>query len=152
MTRSRSNPSSRSINENGRSNPIAQASLTRSPLSDTPCPMCMRARERYLIREEQIQRLPQGAWAPLSRTSHEKCCFDCAAADTLVRLHQILDWEQARTAVGNERSEQYRAPGMPMGLVALGYVRPSRPGDLEEQMEWIEKTFGPPSTCGSLHE
>jgi hypothetical protein len=50
-----------------------------------------------------------------------------------------LSFVAARIAVGNERQEQYRLPGVPMGLVAAGYVRPSAPGDFERQLRWLDE-------------
>jgi hypothetical protein len=50
-----------------------------------------------------------------------------------------MDWDQARTVVANERQEQYRAPGVPLGLVGLKLVRPSEAGDLERHHTWLEK-------------
>jgi hypothetical protein len=91
---------------------------------------------------ETVQRLPPGAYAPLSR-KHKgvKICYDCAAAELLMRLPQwgMSLFIQARIAIGNDRQEQYRLPGAPMGLVNVGLCRPSKRGDLAEQRKWLEE-------------
>jgi hypothetical protein len=46
----------------------------------------------------------------------------------------------ARLAVGNDRMEQYRLPGVPMGLVQQRLVRPSEDGDFEDQLAWLERS------------
>jgi hypothetical protein len=91
---------------------------------------------------ETVQRVPEGAYAPLSRKyRHLKICYDCAAAELLItrRTMGMPLFIMARIAVGNERQEQYRLPGAPMGLVKLGFVRPSKPGDLDEQLAWLNE-------------
>ena len=45
----------------------------------------------------------------------------------------------ARIAVGNDRQEQYRLPGVPMGLAMDGQIRKSKPGDLEDQHAWLDR-------------
>ena len=113
-------------------------------MTSTPCPRCRDLAERGLIRAETVQRLPQGAAAPLG-LNRQKECLDCASAETLIRfgfmgekIHDEDHFIMARIAVGNDRQEQYRLPGAPLGLVASGLVRPSAPGDLEEQVVWLK--------------
>lgn len=89
---------------------------------------------------ETVQRIPEGAFAPLSKKyRHLKICYDCSAAEFLVQRKEMGMplFIMARIAVGNDRQEQYRLPGAPMGLVKLGYVRPSKPGDLADQLGWL---------------
>ncbi|OHD23817.1 MAG: hypothetical protein A2Y38_17155 [Spirochaetes bacterium GWB1_59_5] len=110
-------------------------------LTDKPCPRCLDLAQRGRIRMETIQRLPA---KPAPRGLNKRyCCFDCAAADGLMKLQKwsIDDqhFEMARIATGNCRQEQYRLCGAPMGLVGLGLMRPSAPGDLEEQHVWLDK-------------
>jgi hypothetical protein len=45
----------------------------------------------------------------------------------------------ARIAVGNDRQEQYRLPGAPMGLVKAGFVKASKKGDLQAQWDWMDR-------------
>ena len=111
--------------------------MHETPMTKTPCPLCMDS--RGFIRREMIQPLPEGAWAPLDMDG-DKCCFDCQAAHTLMKVVG-LNFEQARIAVGNDRQEQYRLPGAPLGLVASGLVRPSKPGDLDRQHAWLEEVL-----------
>jgi len=105
-----------------------------------PCPRCLALALDGTIRLEMVQPVPDGAWAPLG-PNRIKCCYDCASADTLMRLKYggCPTWEAARIAVGNDRQEQYRLPGAPMGLVQVGLVRPSEPGDLEKQQAWLDR-------------
>ena len=51
-----------------------------------------------------------------------------------------LSWVMARVAVGNDRLEQYRLPGVPMGLAhpSFNLVRTSMPGDLQEIHAWLD--------------
>lgn len=111
----------------------------RMPLTEDPCPRCLEAFEEGIMRAQAIQRLPEGAFAPLAIDGSGKCCHDCASADTLVRMKLLPRWGMARTAVSNDRMEQYRLPGAPMGLVQQGLVRPSEDGDFEDQLEWLER-------------
>ena len=53
-----------------------------------------------------------------------------------MRLSPGLDFGMARVAVGNERCDQLRLPGAPMGLVGMGVVRPSKEGDLLSLFGW----------------
>jgi hypothetical protein len=108
------------------------------PMTDTPCPRCLELARAGRIRVETVQRLPVGALAPIARDGSGKCCLDCASADALMSMEQALTFEMARIAVGNDRQEQYRLPGAPLGLVQQCIVRPSRPGDLEEQHAWLD--------------
>lgn len=102
------------------------------------CPRCLKLASEGRIRAETLQPLPPGAMAPLAHDGSGKCCRDCAAADTVVRLGHVPTFEMARIAVGNDRQEQLRLPGAPMGLVQAGLMRPSRSGDLEKHHAWLE--------------
>ena len=107
------------------------------PLSEEPCPRCLGAIERGIMHVQAVQRLPEGPFAPLALDGSGKCCWDCASADTLVRMKILPRWGMARTAVSNDRMEQYRLPGAPMGLVQQNLVRPSEDGDFKDQMDWL---------------
>ena len=110
-------------------------------LSETPCPRCLALAMDRLIRPETVQRLPKGIGvAPVARDGSGKCCFDCASADALT-CRMGLTFAMARIAVGNDRQEQYRLPGAPMGLVGQRIVRPSVKGDLEDQHAWLERMY-----------
>lgn len=104
----------------------------KTPLTRTPCPSCLAS----TIRREAVQRLPKGAWAPLG-PDKRPTCHDCAAAGTVLRVGLAPNWNAARICVANERQEQYRLPGVPMGLVMQGLVRPSEPGDFADQLAWL---------------
>ncbi len=109
-------------------------------LTDERCPRCVKAYYAGAIWQEMIQQLPPGAYAPLAKVpGGGPCCYDCAAADTVQHVAKLPTWEHARTAVGNEREEQLRLPGALRGLVALGLVRPSRPGDLARRIAWQKR-------------
>lgn len=114
-----------------------------TPLTDKACPRCLAVAEAGKIRPETIQRVPVGAWAPRAVPNEESAysgpqCLDCGSADGLLRMkYGLPGWVAARIAVGNERQEQYRLPGVWMGLVACGVVRPSAPGDFEAHHAWL---------------
>jgi hypothetical protein len=103
-----------------------------------PCPRCLALAVGDAIRIETLQPVPEGAWAPLGPNGI-RCCYDCASADTLMKIGAAPTWEAARIAVGNDRQEQYRMPGVFMGLVGKGLVRPSDPGDFERQLDWLDR-------------
>ncbi len=107
-------------------------------LTELPCRRCMELALLNQLRMEAVQRLPPKGWAPLAQDRSGPQCYDCASADTLVRLYGMT-FQMARVAVANDRQEQYRLPGAPMGLVKLGLVRPSAPGDMEAQHAWLKK-------------
>ena len=113
------------------------------PMTEEPCPSCLRVFFQGPLRREAIQPLPEGAFAPLDMEGN-KWCFDCASANGLTRVSSTLTWEMARTAVGNDRQEQYRLPGVQMGLVMMGLVRPSKEGDFEQHMEWLDRVLPVP--------
>jgi hypothetical protein len=50
-----------------------------------------------------------------------------------------MTWPMCRVAVGNDRRDQLRAPGLPMGLVFLGLMPASRAGDIDLHRDWLEK-------------
>lgn len=122
--------------------------MTKTKIAE-PCPRCLELKMQGVLRTEMVQPLPEGAMAPLG-LDRRKCCYDCAAADTLVKLKIGCDFGMARVAVGNERQEQYRLPGIPMGLVGERLVRPSEEGDLEAQHKWLDahEWFGDCPECG----
>lgn len=136
--------------------PVQEASATpRSvfdiPSLDKPCPRCLDLYQREKIRGETVLPIPQGAFAPFEMHRRVKCCRDCAAADTLIRIGVITrarrdddaDREQAfimaRIVVGNDRQEQLRMPGVPMSLVGRGLVAPCRFGDFEKHHVWLKR-------------
>ena len=114
---------------------------TSAKPADLPkaCPSCVQAFNDGWIRAEAIQALTS---CPSMGLDGEPQCHDCASAGTLVRFKYVPTWAMGRTAVGNDRQEQYRLPGMPMGLVKMGLVRASQPGDLEKHHEWLITALG----------
>lgn len=105
-------------------------------LTEDPCPRCLALVRDGKIRAETVQRLPAGVgMAPIARDGSGKCCFDCAAADGITG-RMGLDFLMARIAVGNDRQEKYRLPGVRMGL---NQVRLSAPGDLKNQHAWLDR-------------
>ena len=51
----------------------------------------------------------------------------------------VMTWRMLRLAVGNDRREQYRLPGVPMGLCLDGAVAVSEKGDWELHLAWLKK-------------
>lgn len=120
--------------------------VPHKPLTEDPCPRCIDAAHKGM-RVEAIQRLPQGAFAPLGFDGR-KCCDDCSATDNL-RPHvfpgpdhddQDADraWQATRITVANHRQESMRLPGVPMGLGKMGRARNSVSGELPAHLEWLE--------------
>lgn len=108
-------------------------------LTEGACWRCLALALGGRLRMETVQRLPAGSWAPLSRARPMRPqCYDCASAE-LLQDRFALTFEMARIAVANERQEQYRLPGAPMGLAQAGYVRSSAPGAFAEQLAWLER-------------
>lgn len=109
-------------------------------LSDLACPVCRDLAVDGKIRPETVQRMPSGAFAKMSRyTRRLKICDDCAAAEMMFGAGLVPTFEHARIAVANDRQEQYRLPGVRMGLVLAGYTQPSKPGDLDDQIAWLDR-------------
>lgn len=102
------------------------------------CDRCVLAWDRGLIDRGAIQPLP--ATAPPKGFDGGPCCHDCQAADDLTRSGG-LDFDQARTAVGNERTEQYRMPfsmRAAMGLAQGRHIHVAAEDfDLDEHYEWL---------------
>lgn len=71
---------------------------------------------------------------PSAKDGSGPCCRDCAAAETVLRVVGGMDWEMARTTVGNERLEQLRLPGVRLGM---GLLAPSEAGDLDGHYDWL---------------
>jgi len=114
----------------------------RLPLSDTPCPRCLPLAYQGRMNLEGLGRLPDvpDGVGPTARDGSGPCCQDCATADALLRaVPQVPGFAAARCAVANDRGEQYRLPGVPKGLVQVGIMAPSREGDFEEQLAWLER-------------
>ena len=115
-----------------------------------PCPRCLRLWLEDKIDREMVMPLDgRPAMDPLAFDGSGKCCQDCASADTLTRL--CPGFRAARIAVGNDRREQLRMPGMPMGLVKSGHMRSNDPGDFALHLAWLEENvprcpecWGPP--------
>lgn len=108
------------------------------PMTDVACPRCLALALAGKIRLETVQRLPEGAFAPLARDRTGKCCRDCGAADALLSAQpSVPGFVAARIAVGNDRQAQYRLPNVPLGLVKAGLMAPSAPGDYDRHLEWL---------------
>lgn len=117
------------------------------------CPRCLALSIGGEVWPDMVMPLPQTDAPPLARDGSGPCCYDCAAADGLFRavlgapskydsLVRAATYDQtwfvmARVAVGNDRLEQERLPGMPMGLVYFGLLAPSRRGDLQKHLDWL---------------
>lgn len=101
------------------------------------CPSC--ETQIDILRRETLMPVPKGALAPRSIHRHlGAICFDCAAAETLVRLKMAPDWDMARVAVANDRQEKLRLPGVPYGLP---YTKVALGGDLERLQEWQDEVL-----------
>jgi hypothetical protein len=101
-----------------------------------PCVRCIRLSFSGGMRGEAIQPVPQTA-PPRSREDNAPCCRDCALADSLVAMRYVPTFEMARTVVANDRQEQLRLPGAPIGLVQMGLMLPNQSGDLDRHHKWL---------------
>ena len=109
-----------------------------------PCPRCLPLVLDGTIRPEMLQPIYNDARDPYAIDGSGRCCRDCGAADTLTKLGQgHPDWPQTRLVIGNDRAEQMRLPGAPMGLVKLRYMRASVPGEFEAHHKWLDKVLPP---------
>ena len=116
-----------------------------------PCPRCLPLVIDGRIRRETLQPLRGGALDPHAVDGSGPCCRDCAAADTLLRLgYGHPDWDANRIVTGNDRQEQLRLPGAPMGLVYSGIMTPSEPGELESHNAWLNEVVPLCSGCNNL--
>lgn len=104
--------------------------------TDEPCGRCLAFLESDGMRQETVMPLPK--FPPRSIETMEPCCHDCASADTLIKLKQLLTWGMARLAVANDRQESFRLPGIAIGLVQMQLMRGCKQGDLEQHQEWLE--------------
>ena len=105
--------------------------------TDLICPRCLKLAWSGHIARETIMPLPK---FPALGLDGMRCCHDCESADTLIKLKTLPnDFAMARIAVGNDRREQLRLPGAPIGLVYSNIVRPCAKGDLEEHLKWLER-------------
>lgn len=114
----------------------------REKLSEVPCPLCLKLFEDNKLRLETIQRLPKGALAPLDSDGN-KICWDCNTAFTLCKLGNGTFEQHNRIAVANDRQEQYRAPGSPIGLAQKQMLMKNEEGDLEDQHRWLDEVIKP---------
>lgn len=109
-----------------------------------PCIRCVRLSFGGQLRAEAVQPVPQPA-PPRSREDNTPCCRDCALADALISLQYVPTFEMARVVVANDRQEQLRLPGAPLGLVQMGLMLPNKEGDLALHHTWLA-THGLPAT------
>lgn len=88
------------------------------------------------VEPEALMPIPK---SPPLHIDGRECCFDCAAAKTLMAVAGTT-FDMARTAVANERRETLRMPaGMSehMGLVKLGLMKPASWNDFDAHIEWL---------------
>lgn len=121
---------------------------------NNPCVRCFALYVGAHLVGEMVRPLPRH---PSIGLNGEDQCPDCQAAETLLKLGIItvdlrafmrgnekaiddyfVAFRMARIAIGNERMEQFRLPGAQMGLVKMGIMRPSAPGDFEKHMRWMD--------------
>lgn len=134
------------MNKHARMTPLIAHDLTLMGMkhSGIPCPICSPMAPRT-IWWSMVMPLPDGVLAPLSRYEGGSCCHDCAAAETMIGLGIVPDFDMARVAVGNDRLESLRLPGgRYFGLILLGIARPSMHGDLGTLLSWQAEMGYPP--------
>lgn len=120
-------------------------------LTTKPCPKCLKLYVDDQIRDEMVQPVPAGAFAPFDRIDKVDTCKDCAATYGLMRLlgydahgpEGIQGFLMMRIAVGNDRQEHLRLPTLASGLVLVGIMERSYPGDFERHIKWLKKYVHP---------
>src|SRR5262245_11921218 len=108
----------------------------RLPPLGKPCPRCMAHYKDGSIFARMVQ--PLGRRPAMSRRDGSKICGDCGKAEALADFTGILDDGMARTAIGNDRDEALRLPGLVRGV--MGVV--AAPGDLDRLTRWQQRLFG----------
>lgn len=134
----------------GKTEPLPDAKRPYK-LTTKPCPKCLKLYIDDQIRGEMVQPVPAGAFAPFDRIDKVDTCKDCAATYGLMRLMGYdargRDGAQGffmmRVAVGNDRQEHLRLPTVASGLVLVGVMERSYPGDFERHLKWLEKYVYP---------
>jgi hypothetical protein len=115
-------------------------SLFDEPMSLVPCPRCLTCLDCGVFHSIEAV-LPLPVFPSLARDGSGVCCRDCEAADLLDRISSAISFTAARVAVAETRREQFRIPGIPLGLVGDGIVRCNMPGDFEKHWEWLRVQF-----------
>lgn len=109
------------------------------PSNPTPCPICLQLALDSIIQPRAVMPLPN---FPALNIDGVKCCRDCQATETMMRLgFQHPEFGAARLTVANERCEGLTMPlGMMehFGLCKMGYIRPCSLEDLESHLRWLE--------------
>ena len=146
-------------------NPLDYAILGACP----PCSRCIKMAFEGQIRTEMVQPLPPEPLTPLAVDGSGPCCFDCQSADNLQKilrtrarpeleprtrhvlkrvLHcdildgwSLLTFPMARVCVGNDRQEQLRLPGVPMGLAhpSVSLIRVNQGDALTDHHAWMDR-------------
>ena len=112
---------------------------------DYLCPSCRAVASQ--IRRETLMPVPLGSRAPLSRRRKiGAICFDCAATEALMTLNSGLDFPMARIAVGNDRQEKLRLPGLAGHAKGIPMVKGALAGDLSRLQRW-QKGLPPELGC-----
>jgi hypothetical protein len=108
--------------------------------SGEPCPRCLPLVVQGELPGRAVMPLnPIPAMNPRSRDDGTKCCADCGAADALAQPGSGMDFLMARVAVANDRMDALLLPGADMGLVQMGWIRPSDEGDLDKHHAWLSE-------------
>jgi hypothetical protein len=110
------------------------------PMSNDPCPRCLCWLEDFVDFSPEVI-LPLPKYPSLARDGTGPCCRDCEAADLLVAMKIVGNFDMARLSVATTRQEQLRAPHIQFGLVKFGIVRPNQEGDFEQHLKWIDSCF-----------
>lgn len=104
-----------------------------------PCPRCYPLAGFGHIRWESVMPLRGGSLDALAPDGSGPCCIDCAAADRLHKTMPGMEFHSMRTCTGEDRVQQMRIPGAPLGLIQAGMMEPNKPGDWERHQAWLNE-------------
>ena len=105
------------------------------------CPDCQAADTLHQVMNPEPEYTELDEWAVAAEEGFCPVPFTepCKAERIGPNRSLGVTWRMARIAVGNDRRDQLRAPGLPMGLVSNGMMPASAPGDLELHWAWLKE-------------
>jgi hypothetical protein len=105
------------------------------------CPDCQSADTMHQIFNREPPPRGFGEFAEAANTFFQPVPFTerCSQEERGPHRSTLMTWRMCRVAVGNDRRDQYRLPGLPQGFVFTGLVAASAPGELERHHAWMDE-------------